>query len=66
MGQMHWETGLLKVEGRSIKQDPIPYVEQLEFPIDRWLTHPLVHGFVYGHVMLCVSLPTMEKLSSLV
>ena len=59
-GQLEWKRGLLKVEGRGIKQVLIPYVRQMELanvPIEGWIIDPVIHGLLDG---LCnvMHLPT--------
>ena len=61
-----WQN-LLKLEVRSIEQVLIPCVGQLELPsvpIDGWIIDPDICKLPDGLVMLCDSLPIMEKLST--
>ena len=54
-----WEGGLLKLEGRGIEQDLIPYLVQLEFTnvlIEEWIIDPDAHGLLDGSYVL--PLPT--------
>ena len=58
---------LFEMKGRSVGQDLIPYVRQLELtsvPIKGWIIVPYMAS-VMVLVMLCTSLPTMEKLSTI-
>ena len=44
-----WEGGYLRLEGKVIKQDPIPYAGELEFvsaSIEGWVIDPEVHGLL--------------------
>ena len=56
----NWSGVLLKVEGRCIKQDFIPYVGQLDIannPTEGWIINLDVHGLLAGSCDV-VSLPS--------
>ena len=41
----------LKLEGRGVKQDLIPYVGQLKLanvPVKGWIIDPVLHGLLYS------------------
>ena len=67
---MKWQQHLLLImEGWGVLQDLIPDVGQLELsyvPIKRCIIDPDVHGLFDGPFNTGDSLPTIEKLSTLI
>ena len=60
---------LLEMEGRGVLQDLIPHVGQLvldNVPFKGWIIDPDSHGLFYDPSDVCASLPTIEKLSTLI
>ena len=58
----------LKMEGRGILQDLIPDMGHLEFgyvSVKGWIIDPVSMASLMVLVIVCASIPTMEKLSTL-
>ena len=69
MGQVEWGRGLIEMEGRVIKQDLMPYVRQQELaniPIEGQIIDLDYMASLMVVVILCASLPTVEKLPTLI
>ena len=56
------------MEGRGVEQDIVPYVGQLELanvPVEAWIKTLMYMVSLMVLVVLCASLSTMDKLSTL-